>query len=325
MKKKRMPALLLGCLLTAGLTACGGPQADPENDPSVQLPNPMVAYEDARFPDYEITGYPDREGMTPTAFYLIGGALAEIDYENAVLRVDGITENERDISGLYLTDPPVESELTVPHSCCDRLISVTVKQYTEGTLAAWDSCGDPFTWTLWLPGQTAEQARALIEEVVAGVLVRMPDAGESLAAPEASVQSGIICALGDPRFSGFPTDWVVGTQKELDRWEALIRSGKTATIAVCNMNAYEAELSAEDARAIVKTLADAELKLFDRVGNPATGGSFQVIAYDASGSVLFCSYYDGEWFGVTFEGDENGYIFNGKGSGLDALALPPQN
>ena len=183
MKKKRMPALLLGCLLTAGLTACGGPQADPENDPSAQLPNPMVAYEDARFPDYEITGYPDREGMTPTAFYLIGGALAEIDYENAVLRVDGITENERDISGLYLTDPPVESELTVPHSCCDRLIGVTVKQYTEGTLAAWDSCGDPFTWTLWLPGQTAEQARALIEEVVADVLVRMPDAGESLAAP----------------------------------------------------------------------------------------------------------------------------------------------
>ena len=177
MKKRRMPALLLGCLLTAGLTACGGPQADPENDPSAQLPNPMVAYEDARFPDYEITGYPDREGMTPTAFYLIGGALAEIDYENAVLRVDGITENERDISGLYLTDPPVESELTVPHSCCDRLIGVTVKQYTEGTLAAWDSCGDPFTWTLWLPGQTAEQARALIEEVVADVLVRMPDAG----------------------------------------------------------------------------------------------------------------------------------------------------
>ena len=91
------------------------------------------------------------------------------------------------------------------------------------------------------------------------------------------------------------------------------------------MNAYEAELSAEDARAIVKTLADAELKLFDRVGNPATGGSFQVIAYDSSGSVLFYSYYDGEWFGVTFEGDENGYNFNGKDSGLDALALPPQN
>ena len=90
------------------------------------------------------------------------------------------------------------------------------------------------------------------------------------------------------------------------------------------MNAYEAELSAEDARAIVKTLADAELKLFDQVGNPPTGGSFQVIAYDASGSVLFCSYYDGEWFGVTFEGDENGYNFNGKDSGLDALALPPQ-
>ena len=181
MKIKTLIALTLCCLLAAGLAACGTKPAGDNNDPatggSSQLPNPMVAYENAEFPDFSVVGYPDREGMTPTAFYLIGGALAEIDYENAVLRVDGITENERDISGLYLTDPPVESELTVPHSCCDRLIGVTVKQYTEGTLAAWDSCGDPFTWTLWLPGQTAEQARALIEEVVAGVLVRMPDAG----------------------------------------------------------------------------------------------------------------------------------------------------
>lgn len=155
-KLTRILALTLCCLLALGLTACGeqpAPTPDPneETGGNTQIPNPMVAYENAEFPDFALTGYPDRDGMRPTGFCLIGGTIGEISYETATLRCAAKTEEDTDISGIYYTDAE-ESELTVGHSYCNGLILITVKEYAEGTVALWDSCERDYTYSLWLPG-----------------------------------------------------------------------------------------------------------------------------------------------------------------------------
>ena len=134
-KLTRILALTLCCLLAAGLAACGetpAPTPDPDPDPgaaiggNTQIPNPRVPYENDEFPDFKLAGYPDRDGMKPTGFYLIGGTLAEIDYENATLRCAAKTEETGDISGIFYNDPK-ESELSVGHSYYNGLIFITVK------------------------------------------------------------------------------------------------------------------------------------------------------------------------------------------------------
>ena len=81
-KLTRILALTLCCLLAAGLAACGetpAPTPDPDPDPgaaiggNTQIPNPRVPYENDEFPDFKLAGYPDRDGMKPTGFCLIGG------------------------------------------------------------------------------------------------------------------------------------------------------------------------------------------------------------------------------------------------------------
>lgn len=138
--------------------------------------------------------------------------------------------------------------------------------------------------------------------------------------PESAVQSGKVLALGAPEISGFPSDITVGTKKELDKWTDLIKSGKITSIAVNSMNDSEAELSTETARYILKILIDADLKLYDRLGNPMTGGAIHILAYDSSGMMLFHSVYNGEWFSVAFKGENTAYVFNGEGSSLDSLS-----
>ena len=173
LRKMIIPALC--CLLAIGLAACGQAPAptqkpDNENGGNSQIPNPMVGYENAEFPEFSIVGYPDRDGMKPTGFCLIGGTLAQIDYEAATLRCAAKAADGGDISGIYYNEPK-ESELTVGHSYCNGLISVTVKEYAEGTLALWDSCEGDYAFSLWLPVQSGEDAAALIEEFAANVHV----------------------------------------------------------------------------------------------------------------------------------------------------------
>ena len=138
-------------------------------------------------------------------------------------------------------------------------------------------------------------------------------------APESAVRSGKVLALGAPELSGFPSEISVGTQKELDKWTDLIKSGNIASIAVNSMNDSESELSTETARSILKILIDADLKLYDRLGNPMTGGAIHILAYDSSGTMLFHSVYNGEWFSVAFKDENTAYAFNGEGGSLDEL------
>lgn len=294
--------LALCYLLALGLTACGekpAPTPDPSDETGggTYMPNPMVAYENAEFPDFAMTGYPDRDGMKPTGFYLIGGTLAEIDYENATLRCAAKTEENADISGIYYTDAK-ESEMTVGHSYCNGLIFITVKEYAEGTVALWKSCERDYTYSLWLPEQTADAAKELIEEFAAGVYVVLPGEEEPL--------------TGD----------VFGTEKVLARWREVIHADNIAKVtAMDNSRLEPVELSAEAAEKMIKTLADSEskLKLFEKKQNPATGGALNLTAYDADGNVLFTAVYTGNWLRVTFGEESANYIFDASDCDLYTL------
>lgn len=300
-KLTQILALTLCCLLAAGLAACGetpAPTPDPSDETggNTQIPNPMVAYEDAEFPDFSLTGYPDRDGMKPTGFYLIGGTLAEIDYENATLRCAAKTEETGDISGIFYNDPK-ESELSVGHSYYNGLIFITVKEYAEGTVALWVSCERDYTYSLWLPGQTAEAAKELIEEFAAGVYVVLPGGEEPL--------------TGD----------VFGTEKALARWREAIHADNIAKVTAKDYSRPEpVESSAEAAEKMIEVLADSEsaLKLFEKPENPATGGSLRLTAYDAEGNVLFTACYNG-WLVVTFGQETANYIFDASDCELYTL------
>lgn len=298
MKIKTLIALTLCCLLAAGLAACGTKPAGDNNDPatggSSQLPNPMVAYENAEFPDFSVVGYPDRDGMKPTAYYLIDGTLAQINYENATLRAAATEEGSEDLSGVYYASPK-ESELTVGHSYCNGLIFITVKEYAEGTVALWKSCEGDFVYSLWLPGQTGDAAKALVKEFAAEVYAVMPG-GET------------------------PIGHVLGTEKELTRWREVIHAGNIAKVTAKDHTMTEpTELPTETAERMIKALADSEsaLKLFEKPENPATGGALNLTAYDAEGNVLFTACYNG-WLVVTFGQETANYIFDAGDCGLES-------
>lgn len=298
MKIKTLIALTLCCLLAAGLAACGTKPAGDNNDPatggSSQLPNPMVAYENAEFPDFSVVGYPDRDGMKPTAYYLIDGTLAQINYENATLRAAATEEGSEDLSGVYYPDAE-ESELSVGHSYCNGIITVTVKEHSEGTVALWKSCEGDFVYSLWLPGQTGDAAKALVKEFAAGVYAVMPG-GET------------------------PIGHVLGTEKELTRWREVIHAGNIAKVTAKDHTMTEpTELPTETADRMIKALADSEsaLKLFEKPENPATGGALNLTAYDAEGNVLFTACYNG-WLVVTFGQETANYIFDAGDCGLES-------
>lgn len=289
MKIKTLIALTLCCLLAAGLTACGTKPAGDNNDPatggSTQLPNPMVAYENAEFPDFSLVGYPDRDGMKPTAYYLIDGTLAQINYENATLRAAATEKGSEDLSGVYYASP-TESELTVGHSYCNGLIFITVKEYAEGTVALWKSCEGDYTYSLWLPEQTGEAATALVEEFAASVHV------ESTTEPL--------------------TGHVLGTEKELTRWREVIRAGNIAKVMAGDHTMTEpVELTPEKAGQLIGLLAESadRLTVYEKLPNPATGGALRLTAYDTEGNVLFTACYNG-WLVVTFGNEMTNYVFN---------------
>lgn len=136
-------------------------------------------------------------------------------------------------------------------------------------------------------------------------------------APETAV-TGSLLPLGAPEFEGFP-DGVLASGEELARWQELTEPGAIASVLVCDMGEEGRELTASSAAQVVKTLENAQLGLYETLGNPITGGSFFVGAYDASGALLFRAAYNGEWLTVQFDGEGEGYIFDGSAAGLDKL------
>lgn len=304
-KPTRILTLTLCCLLAAGLAACGetpAPTPDPDPDPgsaiggNTQIPNPRVPYENDEFPDFKLVGYPDRDGMKPTGFCLIGGTIGEISYETATLRCAADTDEGEDLSGVYYPDAE-ESELSVGHSYCNGIITVTVKEHSEGTVALWKSCEGDFVYSLWLPGQTGDDAKALVREFAAGVYVVLPGGEEPL--------------TGD----------VLGTEKDLARWREAIHADNIAKVTAKDYSGLEpVESSAEAAEKMIEVLADSEsaLKLLEKPQNPATGGALRLTAYDTEGNVLFTACYNGLLV-VTFGQETANYIFDASDCDLDTL------
>ena len=296
-KLTRILTLTLCCLLAAGLAACGetpAPTPDPSDETggNTQIPNPMVAYEDAEFPDFSLTGYPDRDGMKPTGFCLIGGTIGEISYETATLRCAADTGEGEDLSGVYYPDAE-ESELSVAHSY-GGIITVTVKEHSEGTVALWKSCAGDFVYSLWLPRQTGDAAKALVMEFAAGVY---------------AVKPGVETPIGH----------VAGTEKDLARWREVIRAGNIAKVMARDHTMTEpVELTPEKAGQLIGLLAESadRLTVYERLPNPATGGSVVLTAYDTEGNVLFTVCDDGRLV-VTFGKEMTNYVFNAGACGLD--------
>lgn len=301
-KLTRILALTLCCLLAAGLAACGetpAPTPDPDPDPgaaiggNTQIPNPRVPYENDEFPDFKLAGYPDRDGMKPTGFYLIGGTIGEISYETATLRCAADTGEGEDLSGVYYPDAE-ESELSVGHSY-GGIITVTVKEHSEGTVALWKSCEGDFDYSLWLPGQTGDDAKALVREFAAGVYVVLPGGEEPL--------------TGD----------VLGTEKDLARWREAIHADNIAKVTAKDYSGLEpVELTPEKAGQLIGLLAESadRLTVYERLPNPATGGALRLTAYDAEGNTLFTVCKDGRLV-VTFGNEMTNYVFNASACGLD--------
>lgn len=304
-KLTRILTLTLCCLLAAGLAACGetpAPTPDPDPDPgaaiggNTQIPNPRVPYENDEFPDFKLAGYPDRDGMKPTGFYLIGGTIGEISYETATLRCAADTGEGEDLSGVYYPDAE-ESELSVGHSYCNGIITVTVKEHSEGTVALWKSCEGDFDYSLWLPGQTGDDAKALVMEFAAGVY---------------AVKPGVETPIGH----------VAGTEKDLARWREVIRAGNIAKVMARDHTMTEpVELTPEKAGQLIGLLAESadRLTVYERLPNPATGGSVVLTAYDTEGNVLFTATYTCNRLRVTFGQETANYIFDASDCDLDTL------
>lgn len=307
-KLTRILALTLCCLLAAGLAACGetpAPTPDPDPDPgaaiggNTQIPNPRVPYENDEFPDFKLAGYPDRDGgypdrdgMKPTGFYLIGGTIGEISYETATLRCAADTGEGEDLSGVYYPDAE-ESELSVAHSY-GGIITVTVKEHSEGTVALWKSCAGDFDYSLWLPGQTGDAAKALVMEFAAGVY---------------AVKPGVETPIGH----------VAGTEKELTRWREVIRAENIAKVMALDYTMTEpVELTPEKAGQLIGLLAESadRLTVYEKLPNPATGGALRLTAYDMEGNTLFTVCEDGRLV-VTFGNEMTNYVFNVGACGLD--------
>ena len=295
--------LTLCCLLAAGLAACGetpAPTPDPDPDPgaaiggNTQIPNPRVPYENDEFPDFKLAGYPDRDGMKPTGFYLIGGTIGEISYETATLRCAADTGEGEDLSGVYYPDAE-ESELSVWHSY-GGIITVTVKEHSEGTVALWKSCAGDFDYSLWLPGQTGDAAKALVMEFAAGVY---------------AVKPGVETPIGH----------VAGTEKDLARWREVIRAGNIAKVMAMDHTMTEpVELTPEKAGQLIGLLAESadRLTVYEKLPNPATGGALRLTAYDTEGNVLFTACYNG-WLVVTFGNEMTNYVFDASDCELYTL------
>ena len=179
------------------------------------------------------------------------------------------------------------------HSYCG-IITVTVKEHSEGTVALWKSCAGDFDYSLWLPGQTGDAAKALVMEFAAGVY---------------AVKPGVETPIGH----------VAGTEKELTRWREVIRAENIAKVMAGDHTMTEpVELTPEKAGQLIGLLAESadRLTVYEKLPNPATGGALRLTAYDTEGNVLFTVCDDGRLV-VTFGNEMTNYVFNASACGLD--------
>jgi uncharacterized protein YkwD len=83
-----------------------------------------------------------------------------------------------------------------------------------------------------------------------------------------------------------------------------------------------APLPAATAEQLLQILQNAQLGLFEELGNPNTGGSTELAAYDQAGAKLFHCVFDGFWFRVQFAEEDTAYVFDGSTLDYQTLSGP---
>lgn len=135
-----------------------------------------------------------------------------------------------------------------------------------------------------------------------------------------TMQPGIVFPLGSTEVSSFPMQRTEGRRTELDRWNAFIHSDEISRFDARIMSDASGAISPQNAQRILQVLRGAQLTTFENMGNPHTGGSMELIAYDAGGSELFHCIYDQYWFSVQFANEDEAYVFDGTVVGWDELS-----
>ena len=120
-----------------------------------------------------------------------------------------------------------------------------------------------------------------------------------------------------------PYSWELGTEKELAEFKALLGTADISYLTACDWTDVEAELPVETELEILRALEAAQPEFFERMENPATGGTYGIGIYDREGKELLSVGYDGFWFVVSFFTEEkiSNYIFNGERMNLDLPSL----
>ncbi|MBP1558748.1 MAG: CAP domain-containing protein, partial [Oscillospiraceae bacterium] len=134
------------------------------------------------------------------------------------------------------------------------------------------------------------------------------------------LQEGTIHPLGGQVTSSWAQQTVEATQTELDRWTEAVNSGLIARFDARTMSENGAALPVATAEAILQNLQAIQLGLFEDMGNPNTGGSEELAAFDQNGGVLFHCVYDGYWFTVRFAEEDTDYVFDGSAIGHEAIS-----
>lgn len=117
--------------------------------------------------------------------------------------------------------------------------------------------------------------------------------------------------------------WELGTEKEWEAFQTLLRTADVSYLAVSDQVDIEAEFPVEDELKILQALENAQPDYFQEFENPAVGRNYLAGACDPDGNQLFVVTYDGFWLTVTFPREEGwgAYLFNGEKLELDLPSL----
>lgn len=153
-----------------------------------------------------------------------------------------------------------------------------------------------------------------------------PSAGEPASQPgrEWDLQPGKVLCYNQPEEpEERPYSWELGTEKELNEFKALLQTADISYLTACDWTDVEAELPVKTELEILQALENAQPGFFEKMENPATGGTYSIGLYDREGKELLSVGYDGFWFAVSFYTEEkiSSYIFDGSRMSLDLPSL----
>lgn len=137
----------------------------------------------------------------------------------------------------------------------------------------------------------------------------VPDAASQAPSSSEPVAEGITGAvvMNDGSIFGTGTE-VLGTEADLEAWnQAIADRDSIARLLVSTMNT-ERDLTEEEVNTVLDTLEGLSPAVMAELGNPATGGATNVVAFDQSGSRLWSVTLNSNWLIVQIGGESERHI-----------------